>query len=220
MNTMKALAAALALLALPALVTPARAAERVKYKPGKTWTLSFEADTLGRPPVHSLVRGGAWSVEADSTAPGGRVLRQSEDDDGVAFHWIQFERPFLEDVRVSVQFRIKSGEIDPTAGLVFQSDAKGRNGYLVRLTGKSDEVAFHYLLSGRRRDIQFAKIPALAPGGWHTLALEHIGARLRVTYDGAEVLQAREERYARGIVGLWTEDDTVVDFANLQVGVP
>ncbi len=220
MNTMKAWAAAVALLALPALPGPARAAEQVKYKPGKTWNLTFEADTLGRPPAHTIVRGGVWSVEADSTAPGGRVLRQSEDDDGVAFHWIQFERPFLEDVRVSVQFRIKSGEIDPTAGIVFQSDAKGRNGYLLRVTGQGNEAAFHYILYGKRRDIRFAKIPALDPGAWHTLSLERTGARLRVSYDGAVVLEAREERYSKGIVGLWTEDDTVVDFANLQVGVP
>ncbi len=220
MKMMKAWAAALVLLALPAAAGSARATEQVRYKSGKTWTLAFEADTLGRPPAHTVVRGGAWSVEADSTAPGGRVLRQSEDDDGVAFHWIQFERPFLENVRVSVQFRIKSGEIDPTAGIVFQSDAKGRNGYLVRVSGQSNEAAFHYLLYGKRRDIRFAKIPALDPGAWHTLAIERIGARLSVTYDGSVVLEAREERYARGIMGLWTEDDTVVDFANLQVGVP
>ena len=220
MNTLKAGATALVLLALAALPGPARAAEQVKYKPGKTWNLTFEADTLGRPPAHSVVHGGVWSVEADSTAPGGRVLRQSEDDDGVAFHWIQFQRPYLEDVRVSVQFRIKSGEIDPTAGIVFQSDAKGRNGYLVRVTGKSDEAVFHYILLGKRRDIRFAKIQAPDPGAWHTLVVERVGARLSVTYDGAVVLNAREERYARGIMGLWTEDDTVVDFANLQVGVP
>ncbi len=217
MKFVKAGALALVLLGLPGVPC---GAEQVRYKPGKTWEISFEADTLGQPPAHTIVRGGSWAVEADSTAPGGRVLRQTEDADGVAFHWIQFQRPFLEDVRVSVQFRIRSGEIDPTAGVLFQSDPKGRNGYLLRVTGKSHEAVFHYVLSGKRRDIRYAKIPELEPGVWHTLALMRVGARLKVMYDGTEVMQAREERFSRGIIGLWTEDDTLVDFANLEVGVP
>ncbi len=208
------------LLALLGLLASPSAAEQVRYRPGKTWSLSFEADTLGRPPLHTVVRGGIWSVEADSTAPGGRVLRQTESDDGVAFHWIQFERPTLQNVRVSVQFRIRSGEIDPTAGVLFQLDPKGRNGYLVRLSGQSNEAAFHYLLLGKRRDIRFSKIPPLTQGAWHTLSLVRTGARLSVTYDGAEVMRVREERYSGGTIGLWTEDDTVIDFAKLEVGVP
>ena len=55
----------------------------------------------------------------------------------------------------------------------------------------------------------------MAPG-----SLLRTGARLRVTYDGTDVMQVREERYSKGTIGLWTEDDTVIDFANLEVGVP
>jgi hypothetical protein len=213
-------AALLAIVTITAGACSASAAKRPRYASGKIWALTFEADTLGQAPAHTTVRGGDWAVEADSTAPGGRVLRQRENDDGVAWHSLQFDRPFLEDVTVSVRFRIVSGEIDPSAGILFQLDPKGRNGYLVRLTGQTQEVAFHYLLSGKRRDVRFAKIDWPAPGTWHTLAIRRTGHRLAVLYDGRGVLEARDERYKSGTVGLWSEDDSVVEFADLEVGVP
>ena len=212
-------AGVLALAVAAAFAAPTRA-ERVKYNKGRTWNITFEADTLGRLPANAVARGGAWSVEEDSTVPGERLLRQSEDDDGVAFHFVQFQKPLLEDVVASVRFRIASGEIDPTAGICFQLDAKGKNGYLVRVSGATGEVAFHYLIRGKRRDIRFVKVEPPAPGVWHTLAVRRQGIRLAVSYDGREVMRVREERYSMGTVGLWTEDDTRVDFTGFEVGVP
>lgn len=218
--TASALAVGLLIAALSAGPTCAHAAKEPKYARGKIWTFDFAADTLGQAPPHTSVRGGDWAVLEDSTAPGSRVLRQRMNDDGVAWHYIQFTRPLLEDVTATVRFRIDSGEIDPSAGILFQLDPKARNGYLVRLTGRTHEVAFHYLLFGRRRDIRFAKIDWPEPGTWHTLGVRRTGHRLTVLYDGREVLEARDERYEKGTIGLWTEDDTVVDFADLAVGVP
>lgn len=208
------------LLAAPA--TGASAGKQPRYARGKIWTFTFETDTLGTAPPHSTSRGGEWAVmaDSDSTVPGRRVLRQKENDDGEAWHYLQFDRPLLEDVTISVRFRILSGEIDPSAGILFQMDPKGRNGYLVRLTGQTREVAFHYLLSGKRRDVRFAKIDWPTPGTWHTLAVRRTGHRLAVLYDDKVVLQARDERYKKGTFGLWSEDDSVVDFADLEVGVP
>ena len=195
-------------------------AERMKHGRGKTWTYTFEADTLGHAPVRTVAHRGVWSVEADSTAPGGRVLRQTESDDGVAFHFLQFERPYLENVVASVRFRIVSGEIGPSAGLLFQLDPKGRNGYLVRVRGETSEIALHYIIYGKRRDLRFAKIEMPEPGTWHTLAVRREGMRIAVSYDGRDVMRVRDDRYSSGTVGLWTEDDTVADFAQLEIGVP
>jgi hypothetical protein len=213
-------AVAFAVFALAAGATHAFAGDSPGFSARKIWTFTFESDTLGQAPPHTVVRGGDWAVEADSTAPSGRVLRQRNDDDGVAWHYIQLTRPSLEDVAVSVRFRIDSGEIDPSAGVLFQLDPKARSGYLVRLSGKTHEIAFHYLLLGKRRDLRFTKIDWPEPGTWHTLAVRRAGDRLAVLYDGREVMRARDERYRKGTIGLWTENDSVVDFADLEVGVP
>jgi len=209
---------------------------------GKTYTWDFQADTLGLRPAHTMTFGGNWQVledsasvelhaalpdtaRADSAAgavpvppgpPPRRLLSQLEDDDGLVYHYLTFTRPMLGDLDASVRFRIRSGEIDPSAGLMFQMDPKGTSGYLVRASGKSGELAFHYMLYGRRRDVKFAKIPELAPGTWHTLAVQRRRSTLRVFYDGKEAMMVRDDRFSNGTVGVWTEDDTRVDFADLK----
>lgn len=227
--------------AMVSIIALSTASAKTPSKLGaRSWSWTFEADTLGRPPVHTGVFGGTWEVTQDSLsaapthadsgaasgpdtsggaapAPSPRVLRQTETDDGIEFHYVQFTKPVLRDVAASVRFRIRSGQIDPTAGIMFQLDTKGRSGYLVRVSGQKEAVIAHYLLYGKRRDLKMAKIEPPAPGTWHRLGITRKGSVLTVLYDGEERFRVRDERFRKGTVGLWTEDDTVVDFADLQV---
>lgn len=218
-------ASLLLLTALPFALEPSGAASRSGRSP-KTWTWTFQADTLGQEPQHTGVFGGRWevtvgdgAVPADSagadSAVAPRVLRQAETDDGIDFHYIQFRKPVLEDLVASVRFRIRSGEIDPSAGLLFQLDPKGKSGYLLRASGEKNRIIAHYLLYGKRRDIKSAEIPPIEPGVWHTLSIERKGSVMTASYDGVERFRVRDERFRKGTVGLWTEDDTVVEFADL-----
>jgi hypothetical protein len=215
-----------------------RAANERHPLPGKVYSWNFQADTLGQKPAHALAFGGNWQVIEDSTVarstqaaprdsaaadhdsvpplpPAPRLLSQFEGDDGIAFHYLTFTRPTLGDVDASVRFRIRSGEIDPSAGLMFQMDPKGTSGYVVRASGRSGELTFHYLLYGKRRDVKYSKIPPPTPGTWHTIAVVRRRSELHVSYDGKEVMAVRDDRYSQGTVGVWTEDDTLVDFADL-----
>ena len=218
-----------------------RAAKELIPLPGKVYAWSFQADTLGLRPGHTMAFGGNWQVIEDSTetarpasitssAPPGapldsviriaapprsRLLAQFEGDDGIAYHYLTFTRPTLADMDASVRFRIRSGEMDPSAGLMFQMDPKGTSGYLVRASGRSGELTFHYILYGKRRDVKYSKIPALAPGSWHTIEVARRRSVLHVSYDGREVMAVRDDRFWKGTVGVWTEDDTVADFADL-----
>jgi|GEM_PF-2509580 len=199
-------------------------------RPGKVYGWSFQADTLGLKPGHSVAFGGNWQVVEDSTEmghalaaadsappppPPPRLLAQIEGDDGIAYHYLTFTRPTLADMDASVRFRIRSGEIDPSAGLLFQMDPKGANGYLVRASGRSGELTFHYMLYGKRRDVKYSKIPEITPGTWHTIGVVRRKSVLHVSYDGKEVMMVRDDRFSKGNVGVWTEDDSVVDFADL-----
>jgi hypothetical protein len=235
----------LALAVAIGMAAEGRAAKERTAIPGKTFSWTFQADTLGQKPAHSIAFGGTWAVLEDSIgvaragvvttsadaawdsaaaaagdlalggAPPRRILTQSESDDGIAYHYLTFTRPLLEDVDASVRFRIRSGEMDPSAGLMFQMDRKGTSGYLVRASGKSGELVFHYLLYGKRRDVKYAKIEPPAPGTWHTIAVVRRKSTLRAFYDGKELMAVRDDRFSKGTVGVWTEDDTLVDFADL-----
>jgi len=200
----------------------------------KTWTWTFQADTLGQEPQYTGVFGGKWEVAlaqapppAGSSAPADsadpdtsaapRVLRQAETDDGIEFHYVQFRKPVVGDLIASVRFRVLSGEIDPGAGLMFQLDSKGKSGYLLRASGEKNRLIAHYLLYGKRRDLKWEDIPPLEPGEWHTLSISRNGNMLIASYDGVERFRVRDERFRKGTVGLWTEDDSVVEFADLRV---
>ncbi|HEY3156653.1 MAG TPA: hypothetical protein VGK76_08535 [Candidatus Eisenbacteria bacterium] len=202
--------------ALGATISSAAAKERTAPL-GKTYTWSFQSDTLGQKPAHTMAFGGTWQVSEDSTglAPSTRVLSQSEDSDGITYHYLTFTRPLLEDLDASVRFRIRSGEIDPSAGLLFQMDRKGTSGYLVRVSAKTGELVFHYLLYGKRRDVKFAKIGPLEPGTWHTIAISRRKSVTQAFFDGNEAMRVRDDRFWKGTVGVWTEDDTLVDFRDL-----
>lgn len=215
-------AAALLLLAMPTWAG--------KREPrGRTWAHDFRADTLGMAPSGAVVMGGTWVVLEDSSAvppasdsgtaasQAPRLLRQSSGEEARAANWIRLLKPTVENGEVSVRFRIRSGEIDPSVGILFQVDPKGRNGYLVRVSGADDELIAHYLLAGKRRDIKMEKLTAPPAGEWHTLAVRRDRDRTVVLYDGVEKMTLRDERFIRGTVGLWTEDDTVADFADLKI---
>ena len=196
----------------------ARADDRRTALPGKTYTWSFDADTLGRPPIATKVVTGNWAVQEDSTGDGvPRLLQQLESDDGLSQHFIYFVKPFLADQEVTVRVRIRSGDIDPSVGVAFQLDPKGKNGYLVRVSGRQQELIVHYILWGKRRDIKFAKITPPAANEWHTIAVRRKGEMMEVRYDGELKLKLRDDRFSKGTLGLWTEDDTIADFAGLAV---
>jgi len=184
--------------------------------PGKKYTWSLAADTLGLAPTFTRAAGGTWAVVEDSTS-GTRLIRQLEAEEGIVFHVLQFLKPSLADQEMSVRVRIRSGEIDPSVGIAFQLDAKGKNGYLVRVSGKSRELIAHYLINGRRRDIKYARIESPRLDEWHTLAVRRVGSVMEIRYDGALLMKLRDERFERGNIGLWTEDDTVADFTDLTL---
>jgi hypothetical protein len=219
------------LLAASFVALPARAA-KPKVPRGKTWHIDFRADTLGIPPTGAVVMGGSWAVVEDSSAVaadsvgGGagdsararpRVLRQRSDEEAEASNWIRFPKPTLGRCDISVRFRVVSGELDPGVGLVFHLEPKHKNGYLARISGASGEMIAHYMLGGKRRDIKFQKMTTPAAGEWHTLGVRREGITIWIYYDGKEAMSLRDERFTSGTVGLWTEGDTVADFADLTM---
>ena len=190
----------------------------------KSWSWTFEADTLGKKPDNSGLATGTWEVanlatDSLATPAGGRILRQLEGDDGADYHMLQLKKPIVGDLAASVRFRVVSGEVDPGAGLLFHLDDKARNGYLIRVSGAQKRVVAHYIIYGRRRDIKYATVEPPMPGEWHTLSVVKKRSEMVVSYDGKECLRFRDERFKKGTVGFWTEDDAVVDFADLKVAM-
>ncbi len=200
---------------------------------GGTWAVLIDSVALKAAPPRAAAATAAASPDSGSasgdsaSAPGDsasaiaappptpRILRQLETDDGVRFHYMLFKKPVLNDMSASVRFRILSGDMGPSAGILFQLDPKGKNGYLIRVRMDEEDLVVHYLLGGKRRDLKMVKITPPEFGAWHTISVIRKGSMIQASYDGVELIRLRDERFSKGCVGLWTEDDTIADFSDL-----
>jgi len=53
---------------------------------------------------------------------------------------------------------------------------------------------------------------------WHTLKMEAGGNHFIVWLDGEKVLDAHDDTFQSGRVGLWTKADSVIEFDDFIVG--
>jgi hypothetical protein len=73
------------------------------------------------------------------------------------------------------------------------------------------------VVNGRRRELA-GWDGKVAPRTWHTLAVEARGSRFVVSFDGKQVIDAKDDTFQdAGKVGLWTKADSVTEFDGLVV---
>jgi hypothetical protein len=199
---MTALGAALALASPPAV---------------RRWT--FEDDEPGAAPAgFDLVTTldappGRWVIERDGE---GKVLAQLDaDTTDRRFAMAVARDATYTDLRLSVRGKPISGDVDQAVGLVWRwQDAD--NYYVARSNVLERNVRLYRVVNGNR--IKFAGVEnvELATGTWHTLKIEHVGARIRVFVDDRELFEAEDRTFAgAGRIGVWTKADSVTSFDDL-----
>jgi hypothetical protein len=184
-------------------------------------TLSFDADVVGKEPTgFELARTGGgkvgrWVVRAEKDAPSGKnVLAQLDADDTDYRFPIAFSGPAFKDLRLAVKCKPVSGKVDQACGLLFRlKDAD--NYYVTRANALEDNVRLYHVANGKR--IQFASWSGKVKSGvWHTLAVEVVGDHFVVSFDGKQVIDARDGTFAdAGKFGVWTKADSVTYFDDL-----
>ncbi|MFO0585060.1 MAG: hypothetical protein U0229_22515 [Anaeromyxobacter sp.] len=199
------------------IVIACAALAAVAEAPGARRTWDFQGDAVGGPPAgFTLGRtgGGApagWVVEVDASAPAGdHVLsRTGSGDDG--FPLAVADAPVLRDVRVEVRCKPVAGEIDRACGVVAR--LKGLDDYYVaRANALEDNVNLYRVVGGRRSELE-GWTGKVTSGAWHTLSLEVRGNVLTVTWDGKQVIEARDDTFPEaGRIGVWTKADSVTRF--------
>lgn len=184
-------------------------------------TLSFEADTVDKEPKGlELARTGdgkvgKWIVRAERDAPSGKnVLAQVDADDTDYRFPIAFTGPELKDLKLAVKCKPVSGKVDQACGLVFRLK-NADNYYVTRANALEDNVRLYHVVKGKR--IQFAGWDGKVKGGvWHDLAVEAVGDRFLVSFDGKQVIDAHDKTFTEaGKFGVWTKADSVTYFDDL-----
>ena len=175
------------------------------------WT--FDTDPAGGPPPGSEVFGGNWVVRSEPDAPSRpNVLCQT----AVApFPALCLSDSVYTDVELSVQFKPLSGQEDQAAGIIFRVQ-DGDNYYIFRANALENNVMFFLYASGRRSILKRSAVRVPA-GRWQELKVEAVGNRFRGFLDGQPVMEATDDCYPAGRVGLWTKADSITCFDNVRV---
>lgn len=182
--------------------TPCRAAQ---------WT--FDKDRPGTLPAGATVFAGKWAVRAEPDAPSlPNALCQTGYSEYPA---LSLGDRTYTDVTIAAQFKPVSGGGDRAAGILFRIRDKD-NYYILRANALEDNVNIYKYVGGRRRAIQegSARVPS---GTWQELRVEVQGNRIRGFLNGKQVVEAIDDTFKTGKIGLWTKADSVTCFDTIRV---
>jgi hypothetical protein len=130
------------------------------------------------------------------------------------------------DLELSVELQPNSGKEDQGGGLLWRA-RDANNYYVARWNPLENNVRAYKVVDGIRTMLDSAEVSAedLHPTArilferWHRLTVRMVGARMSVSFDGAEVLSLEDTTFTEpGRVGLWTKADAATSFAGFQVG--
>lgn len=209
-------APAIVLLMISIACSSAIAADSAKSR-----TFTFENDPVGAPPAEfefaRTGRGaeGKWVVALERGGKNHVLLQSSADKTDYRFPVAVVKNESFRDVTLTVRARPLAGEIDQGFGLVWRY-RNADNYYITRCNALEDNCTIYHVINGSRRPFQNHPV-RVATSVWHTLKMEARGNHFIVWFDGAKVLDARDDTFQSGQVGLWTKADSVIEFDDFAV---
>ena len=209
------------LLAAVALFASLIAWSALAAGPATPRTFTFENDAPGAPPAGfeftRTGRGaeGKWTVEVERGGKKHVLLQSSADKTDYRFPVAIVKNESLRDVTLTVRARPLAGSVDQGFGLVWRyRDAN--NYYITRCNALEDNCTIYHVVDGSRRPFQNHEV-RVATNAWHTLKMEARGNHFVVWFDGQKVLDAHDDTFQAGRVGLWTKADSVIEFDDFTI---
>jgi len=121
----------------------------------------------------------------------------------------------MDSGRATLRVKPVAGAIDQAAGLAFAIRTAGT--YLVlRINALENNLILFVFKDGRRSELASAHLP-VETGKWRELAVEVQGNTVTGFVDEKPYIVHHFEEAPRGLLGLWSKADSVVEFSNLQL---
>lgn len=175
------------------------------------WNL--DADTAGDLPAGALAFSGSWAIRTEDDAPSPpNALCQTGQAEYPA---LDLGETVYTDLLLSTQFKPISGQKDRAAGLIFRIQDEA-NYYILRANALENNVNLYKYVAGRRRTLKegSARVPAAQ---WQELRAEVVGNQLRGFLNGQQVVEATDDTFQAGAIGLWTKADSETCFDDIAV---
>ena len=181
--------------------------------PAQTLRWTFDTDSLGALPAAAVIFSGTWAVRAEADAPSPpKALCQTGSAD---FPALSFGEAIYTDLVLSARFKPISGREDQAAGLIFRIQDK-ENYYILRANALERNVNFYKYAAGRRIAIK-GRSASVASNQWQELRVEVRGDSMRGFLNGQLVVEATDDTFKAGQIGLWTKADSVTCFDDVSV---
>jgi hypothetical protein len=181
---------------------------------GTRW--SFDGDAAGGLPAGAGAFSGAWAVRAEADAPTPpNALCQTGNAE---FPALSLGSAVYGDVIVTARVKPISGKSDQAAGLIFRVQDKD-NYYILRANALENNVNLYKYAGGTRSGIKNGSAK-VENGRWQELRVEVTGDRIRGFFNGQLVVEATDDTYQAGQVGLWTKADSVTCFDDVTATAP
>jgi hypothetical protein len=180
---------------------------------GRTLFFNFDTDRTGGLPARAELFSGEWVVRAEPGAPSPpNALCQTGSANYPA---LSLGGMAYRDMTISVRFKPVSGTSDRAAGIIFRVQDQN-NYYILRANALEDNVNLYKYERGRRSLIKegTVKVPS---GVWQELRVEVTGITMRGFLNGRLVVEASDDTFKSGKVGLWTKADSVTCFDNIEI---
>lgn len=180
--------------------------------PGQNVQWSFDKEKAGSVPAGAHPFSGTWSVKAEGGAPTApHALCQTA---SAPFPAIALSDTIFADFTVSTRFKPVSGSEDRAAGIIFRIQDED-NFYILRANALEDNVNIYKYVAGSRHTIKEGSAK-VASGKWQELRVEAKGNDIRGYLNGKLVVEAHDDTFKSGKIGLWTKADSVTCFDDVK----
>ena len=185
-------------------------------------TIAFAENRIGMPPadfdlgITGHGHPGKWTVVRDETAAGGLAIEQSSDDPtDDRFNFAVYQSLSLKNLVASTRFKLITGTMK-SAGLVFRfRDAS--NYYILRANALEGRVDIFRMCDGEMKRVTGTDADVVL-NHWQTLKLVANGDQFEVSLDNTSLFTGWDQTFLTdGRIGLWTQEDNVTRFDQLEI---
>ena len=158
---------------------------------------------------------GLWIVKKIEHAPSADnvVVQTKQGDTDYRFPLLILDGVSYKDFMAFVRFRAVSGKTDQAGGLVFRYK-DNNNYYVVRANALENNVRLYTVINGNRRQIA-GKNTKVTSSEWHLLKVVCKADKIQCFFDNTKVIEATDNTFDSGSIGLWTKADSYTFFDDL-----
>jgi hypothetical protein len=210
----------LALLVAVICAVPWLAADVIAGQPGTK--VDFASNGIGVPPADfefwQTGRGdpGEWAVVRDPTAVVGASIEHfSVDTTEDRFPLAIYKPVSAKNVEVSAHVKVVRGRMQ-SAGIAVRL-LSAENYYVVRVSALEERIDLIRVVNGKSERIAGTDADVIR-NRWHTLGIRVENERFMASLDGRLLFTAYDSALLRdGHIALWTEEDNVTRFEEIEI---